>query len=279
MTHALRPRVKVLLPVLLAIAGVAVALAVLTLLGGDEDQGEDLAALPVGRVLFEGDFRLGLADYGEVIHGERIAIVDDPAGLARKAARFEVQDSDVGPTDNPRAQIGSTLELAEGRDVWIGWSTMFPREFPESVPGWLTFASTYGPPAEGPGPIAFGVRGNEIRWQRNETYDYDVPWRMPLVRGRWIDFVVHERLAHDSRGSVELWVNAGEGWRRQLLSGRRRLEMRTLDSSNGEGTNHHRLSNYRQRGMFEQVTLLHASHRLGTGFHAVAPRSYGPPAS
>jgi len=227
-------------------------------------------------VLFDGDFSPGLADYGPVINRERIMVRPDPHGLPRQTARFSVRDRDTGPTPNPRAMASSTVALRAGQEVWIGWSTLFPRRFPSAVPGWLTFASTYGPPYRGTGPVTFGVRGNEILWSRNATYDWDVPWRMPLLRGRWIDFVVHERLSHSPRrGFVELWVNAGQGWRRQLLHGRTRLRMRTLDRSNGRGPNVHSLSNYRKRGMFEIVTLYHASHRLGTSFAAVAPRSHG----
>ncbi len=236
-------------------------------------------AAPVGaedRVIFDGDFAPGLADYGAIVHPERIVVGNDPHGLPRRAARFSVRDSDIGPTSNPRALVSSTTPLRAGQEIWIGWSTLFPRRFPSSIPGWLTFASTYGPPYRGTGPITFGIEGDRIRWRRNATYDWDVPWSMPLVRGRCIDFVVHERLSRSRRrGFVELWINRGQGWERQRLGGRERLVMRTLDRSNGRGPNVHSLSNYRKRGMFSSVTLYHASHRLGTSFAAVAPRSHG----
>jgi len=228
------------------------------------------------QVVFDGDFSPGLRDYAAVVHPERITVRRDPHGLPRRAARFAVRDSDVGPTSNPRALVSSREQLHAGREVWIGWSTLFPRRFPRSIPGWLTFASTYGPPYRGTGPIKFGVEGTSIVWRRNATYGWDVPWRMPLVRGRWVDFVVHQRLSRSRRrGFVELWINSGGGWQRQGLNGRARLRMRTLDRSNARGPNVHSLSNYRKRGMFASVSLYHASHRLGTSFAAVAPRSHG----
>jgi hypothetical protein len=227
-------------------------------------------------VLFDAHLRRGLGAYTEVIHPERISIVADPLGIPRQVARFRVYDGDTGPTDNPRAQIGSSAQIRAGQEVWIGWSTLFPTSFPRYVPGWLTFASTYGPPSDGTGPLTLQVQGGDIRWQRNKTYGWDIPWRMPLIRGRWIDFVVHERLSHSARrGFFELWVNTGGGWRRQRLAGQLRLRMQTMDASNGAGPNQHRLSLYRKRGMFRVVTLYHASHRVGTSFGAVAPHSYG----
>ena len=51
-------------------------------------------------------------------------------------------DSDIGPTENPRATVATPPDLASGEDVWMGWSTLFPRHgFPASVPGWWRLAA------------------------------------------------------------------------------------------------------------------------------------------
>jgi Polysaccharide lyase len=266
---SMRHAVAVAVLGLLAIAGLTAVTFALDL-PGKLDPGP-----APGRVLFSDDFTSGLGRY-DVIHPERVSIVPDPTGRPRQVAKFTVLDWDIGPTPNPRAQIASDLPLRPGRTVWIGWSSLFPRSFPPVIPGWLTFASLYGPPFENTGPVTFQVVGREIRWQRNRTYGWRVAWRMPLIRGRWVDFVIHTRLSRDPRrGFVELWVNTGDGWRQQLLQGRRRLVMQTLDSSNGGGVNQHRIGSYRKRGMFRSVTTYGASHRIGTGFEAVAPHSYG----
>jgi len=235
-----------------------------------------------GRVLFNGSFDRGLREYSQVIHGSRIALRDDPLGLPRKAARFTVYDWDIGPTENPRAQISSPSILRPGADVWFGWSTLFPSNFPRRMTsGSLTIESTYGPPHRGTGPRSISVQPSasgepELRWQRNDTYDWDVVWRMPLIRGRWIDFVVHQKMSRrESEGFVEMWVNTGQGWVQQRLKGRRRLNTATIDASNGRGPNDHRLASYRTRGIWEVVTLWHAAHKVGTSFAAVAPNSYG----
>jgi Polysaccharide lyase len=229
---------------------------------------------PSGGTLFDGDLEHGLGAY-DVLNGTDVRIVPDPHGLARAAARFAVPDRDRGPTADPRAQMVAKLPLHAGDEIWVGWSTLFPRRFPRSVPGWVSFASFYGPPFEGSGPLTFQVAGRELLWSRNATYGWDVPWRTPLIRGRWIDFVVHVRLAATQRrGFVELWVNTGGGWEPQALKGRRRLHTRTIDRSNGDGAVQHRLGSYRKRGMFRTVTLYQASHRIGTNFASVAPGSY-----
>lgn len=237
------------------------------------------ADTPAG-VIFQAEFTCrGLANYDALVNPERIALVDDPTGIKRKVARFRVRDDDIGPTPNPRAQIESPPVLQEGRDYWFGHSTYFPTTFPKTLPrgGWIAFGGFYGPPSIGSGPVGLGVEGeaNQLRWQRNETYDYDLAWRTPLVRRQWYDFVWHVKLSGDERvGFVEMWMNTGDGWERQRLRGRKRLYMQTLDASNGEGPNDHRLSLYRKRGMFPVLTVFHAAHRIGTSFGAVAPRTY-----
>lgn len=239
---------------------------------------------PDGDLLFDADVaRNGLSSYAHVIHGERISVVDDPVlGDARQVMRFTVQDGDVGPTPNPRAQVETPKVVREGDEVWVGWSTLFPSSWPDRLPpggaSWITLSELYGPPYSGAAPVKLGMRSgvDALTWQRNGTYDWDVPWEEgPVVKNRWYDQVLHVRLSDDPEvGFVELYINTGAGWEQQTLGGTSRLHMRTLDSANGGGPNYHKLALYRKRGMYPVLTVFHGEHRVGTSFDAVAPNSY-----
>ena len=256
------------------------------------------AAAPVGAVALAGppatiltsDFKSGLSDYRYTTHASRIRVVDDPVlGASRKVLRFRVRRTDRGPTRNPRAQVETAYDFKHGQDRYFGFSVYFPNGFPTRLPSrsWVALGSqAYGPPYDGAGGMTLRVQETngraELRWQRNETYDWDIPWRGPElsdVRSRWIDFVQRIKLHRNARvGFVELWMNTGGGWKRQKLKGRDRLYMRTYDSANGGGANNSRLSLYYDRRIRGPLTIYHGPHRIAEagrgGFDAVAPRSY-----
>lgn len=244
----------------------------------------EVAPVPDSALLFDADVaRNGLSAYAHVIHGERISVVDDPVlGDARKVMRFTVQDGDIGPTENPRAQVETPKMLRGGDEFWVGWSTLFPPDWPNRLPSggasWITLSELYGPPYAGAAPVKFGMRSgtDALTWQRNSNYGWDIPWeRGPVQTNRWYDQVLHVKLSSDPEvGFVELYVNTGGGWQQQTLRGSARLHMRTMDSSNGGGPNYHKLALYRKRGMYPVLTVFHAEHRVGTSFDAVAPNSY-----
>ena len=236
-------------------------------------------------LLFDADVgHRGLSAYAQVIHGERISVVDDPVlGDRRQVLRFTVQDGDTGPTADPRAQVQTPEVFEEGDELWIGWSTLFPSGWPTRLPAggasWLTLSELYGPPYAGAAPVKLGMRSgvDALTWQRNGTHGWDIPWESgPLVENRWYDLVLHVRLSRDpGSGFVELYLNTGDGWEQQPLAGRSRLPTATLDGSNDGGPGHHKLALYRQRGMFPVLTVYHAEHRVGRTFDAVAPQSHG----
>ena len=243
--------------------------------------------------LFASSYENGFSEYRHQINPERIDVVDDPVlGRARKVLKFEVHQSDTGPTENPRAQIETPYDFTEGADRYFGFSLYFPASFPSQLPpqGWVTVgAQAYGPPYDGAAGTSLRVQnapgggGAEIRWQRNDSYAWDIPWRGPRidqVRGRWVDLVQRIKLHRDPRvGFVEMWMNTGDGWRQQKLSGQDRLYMSTYDSANGGGANNSRLALYYRKDIPGPLTLFHGPHRIAAAaegaFAAVAPTSYG----
>ena len=187
--------------------------------------------------------------------------------------RLDVDDSDVypvTPTDNPRAQLVSPALLEPGDEVWWSAGFFLPADFPGEVPGWLNVVQgPFGPPFAGSPPWQIQVVGSQLRWTRNSTYGFDVPWQMPLVRNQWVDVLVHERFAAD--GFVEMWIDGrrvtffnGVTYNPGHLGATTHLSMQTLDRSNSEGPNSLYLQSYREAGMFSSVTVYESPLRIGT---------------
>ena len=120
-----------------------------------------------------------------------------------------VKNSDVypiTPTADPRAQLTSPAIINPGEEFWWSGKFFLPADFPASVPGWLTvMEGPYGRPFDGTPPWHIEVNGSTLRWQRNDTYNWDIPWQVPLIKNSWVSVMVHERFGAD--GWVEMWVN------------------------------------------------------------------------
>jgi hypothetical protein len=213
-------------------------------------------------------------------------VVRDPKGADRNVIRFTVRDTDVAPctpTGNPRAQALSPSLLRPGGDYWIGWAVLVPDDFPRTTGAgdeWISLGSIYGPPADGNGSNGISMNtspgAEEFYYRRGAEYDFDQPWQMPLVRGRWVDFVFHVKLSADPKvGYREQWVDSGSGWAQSKLAGQSRFFTSTFGEANGGAPNVSKISLYRRRGIMETATLYFAGHRIGTSFDSVAPGSYG----
>jgi hypothetical protein len=208
-----------------------------------------------------------LADFAQIQAApDAIAETPDPLGSGESGFGMSVEDDDVfplTPTDDPRAQALSPSLIDPGEEIWLKTKFMIPTDFP-SVPGWMTLVSIYGPPFGGPSPWQVGIHDDELVWQRNGTYDYDVPWRAPLEKGRWVEVLLHERFASD--GWVEMWI---DGQQVSFPGGMERIEMQTMDSTNDGGANHAKIMQYRQAGMFDSATVYFGPLLLGTTRAAV----------
>lgn len=231
---------------------------------------EEPASFPSSDVLFKGD---QLRDFWlNQSASNAITEVGDPAGSGSKVFKMVVSDSDVypvTPTENPRAQVLSTPEIEPGDEIWWHSSFYLPASFPSSVPGWLNLLEgPYGGPFNGSPPWQIQVVGNSIQWTRNKTYSWDVPWKMPLVKEKWVDVVVHERFG--SSGFVEMWINgqpvtffAGGTYNPLGVGSTNHLNMATMDSSNNGGANSIILQSYRKAGMFSSVTVFEGPLTVG----------------
>lgn len=189
-----------------------------------------------------------------------ITEVPDPAGSGETVFDLNVDESDVypvTPTDNPRAQALSPPIIRPGDEFWLRTKFMLPADMPE-VDGWMSLVAIYGAPFAGPGPWEIEIAGDEIHWMRNGTYDWDVPWSMPLVKGRWVEILLHERFGSD--GWVEMWV---DGQPVSFFGREQRLSMQTMDESNNGGANEAKIMQYREAGMFDSASVYFGALKVG----------------
>lgn len=229
-------------------------------------------------VLFRG---LRLRDYSIQAAPGAVEEVPDPLGSGATVFRMTVNDDHVAPltpTEDPRAQLLSPEIIESGLEFWASTKILLPTDFPDprSWPrgSWLQLLQIYGPPWKGSPPVSVGVDRSGLVWQRNSTYDWDVPWRMPLVKGRWVDVLLHERFSSD--GFVELWIdgqqltffNGGEGNYNDLLP-TSTLAMATMDRANGSSANSFFLQSYRERGFVGTLTTYHWPLIVGTSRAAI----------
>jgi hypothetical protein len=133
----------------------------------------------------------------------------------------------------------------------------------------MTLISIYGSPFAGTSPWRMEVKSNEYVYQRNETYSSDIPWNTPLITGKWMEVLTHEKFGNE--GSLEIWFNGNKlrffspgSWNPSHYPETEKLEMETMDSSNNEGLNSVRIGQYRQVGMFETATVYYEFVKVGT---------------
>ncbi len=157
------------------------------------------------------------------IHRERISIVNDPAGLSRRVAKFTVYDSDTGPTENPRAQLELPRFIDTGEEVWQGLSIFYPTNFPTQVSSpsggsFITHTSMAAPPHAGTASVSFGSYGGTYKFgarlQGSGTYG----WAVAPQRGVWQDFVIRMKIGSGSNGWLEMWHNTGAGLVKQKMT-------------------------------------------------------------
>jgi hypothetical protein len=215
-----------------------------------------------------------ISDYSENQSAPKaVTEVSDPLGSGETVIQMTVSDKDVEPitpTKNPRAQLVGPSILKKGNEFWLGTKFLIPESFP-SVPGWMTLVAVYGPPFAGSGPWQLEVSNNELAWQRNETYGYDIPWTVPLEKGKWTRLLLHMRLDESGKGWVEMWINgkrltffkSGTSYNPSKIAETNHLAMSTMDASNKESANSPRISQYRELGMFESGTLYFGPMRVG----------------
>jgi hypothetical protein len=226
---------------------------------------------PVPGTLFKGsklsDFWLAQSAPGAITEAP------DPAGGSEGAFKMTVADQDVypiTPTENPRAELISPPTIKPGDEIW--WSAKFflPADFPTSTPNFVTLLQgPYGAPFNGTPPFHLEISNGKLKWQRNETYGWDVPWQTNVPINRWVSVMVHERFA--TEGFLELWIDGQpitffaepEDFNPAEVEPTTRLEMATIDATNDGGNGSIYLQSYRKAGMFQSLTVYQGPLTIG----------------
>jgi hypothetical protein len=234
----------------------------------------------------------------------RMTVANDSRDQAYPSPKHRVQAA------SPRLipiERNASAAADPGKVRYIGWAVYIPRTFPlfhrPGSVGWLlngvdqkvqqnSIWSVYGPPFDGAGGLGARFAGSEPDQKLSVGAEGGGElWSMQAERGteqdiagRWIDVVVKVLMhAGSTKGRVQMWVNTGAGYTAVPLDGESTIWIgATLNDSHDDRPNYSKVSVYVNDNAFNTAanprglaTMYFAEHRIGTGFAAVAPRSYG----
>lgn len=144
---------------------------------------------------------------------DSISIVTTPVRAGKHAAKTLLRAGDPEVNGGQRAEFsdgkkGTRVEM--DKDYWYGLSLFLPEEFTAPSQSdavifqWHTQAG-------GPSPV-LAIRAKAGEWviTTNATEKRRTLARLPLVKGCWIDWVVHVRWSAEKKGFWTIWQNGTE---------------------------------------------------------------------
>ena len=176
-------------------------------------------ALVGAEVLWRGDFETGDTsqfDGAQSMGPDRLQVVTSPVRQGSHALRVEVRQGDdpINASGN-RNELVKHDNAAEGRELYYGWSTLWPSDYP-LTPTWQVFMQWHHPGSSGAPPVRFvlGCSAADCGAPLTDQIFFIVNggnnmWtHRPLTLGQWHDFVLHIKWSADpAAGFVELWVD------------------------------------------------------------------------
>jgi hypothetical protein len=245
-----------------------------------------------GSVVFNGDFSTGNLSQFNLVQAcpgpspaQGIQVVSNPVHPGYKySAMFTVTDQSINPTcanlgspGHPEANLITSPLFTPGKDLYIGFSTFFPSNFPTMCTPWVSACwmqvmEMYGRPFGGSSPVAIGVVGNKMV-MGNHTGTIWTSSQNITKGTAWEDIVIHVVLStNPSVGYVELWNN---GVQQTFTNGSTKLDEATMATGvNWDGTTPDALYINQYRGpnpALGTVTLYHAAVKVGTSYASAAP--------
>lgn len=145
----------------------------------------------------------------------RIAVVDAPGLPGVKAIRFHVKPGDL-KENGARSELLLDDHRPEGTERFTAFSVYFPTGYPTLPKAWAVFQQFHqgykGPDTIGQSPpVEFALNGEMLQVNINgpiAPYPARTLWSAPLVRDRWLNFILHAR-----------W-SSKDGWVRVFLDGK-----------------------------------------------------------
>lgn len=238
---------------------------------------------------------------------ETFSLVSSPVRQGRYAGKFSVRHgySPFGWNESTELDWMPIRDQGPGSEFFYAFSTLFPTDwFP--VRGWGYFAQFYterftvflgGP------PISFDAQGEQLRvhvWTGRSAVKGEPPrnWEYfathllakSLSKGKWNDFVMRVRWAHDKTGLLEIWHRIeGQPGFRKALSLRNVPTLRWHPSYGPDKIGVIKIGLYRKsncavpvqlgcsgdHGVQGTSTLYHDGFSRGTSFEEVAAAAFG----
>jgi len=161
------------------------------------------------------DFETGdLSQIGlQKAHEDSLTVVTRPVRAGKFAARTLLRASDPEVNGGQRAEFSDgrrTTKIEMEKDYWYGLSIFVPEDFvaPTKSNAMLFQWHTQ---QGGPSPVlAIRVRGDEWLITGNATEKRRTLTKLPLVKGRWTDWVVHARWSAEAKGFWTIWKDGTE---------------------------------------------------------------------
>lgn len=229
-----------------------------------------------------------------------LSLVTSPLGGTRKFMKAVVPNILPGVTANPRMQANSPVNVLDGDEFWFGVTYIFPTDWPAIArptaaaphPGFLQVFQLFGEPFGG-GPtvsLTFRTDGGYdsgdpdiLRWGFNRDNSpadgfTGLAWQWKMQRNIYVDIAMRMRMGRTAAtGSVEIWMDVGTGWKKQVLfGGVKRIGCTTIGTVNTTGPQSTHVQCYRTVDKFPQdVTIFIGGHKIGPTFESVDPHSYG----
>lgn len=241
--------------------------------------------------------------------GTTMTLVADPItpGATRKFMKAVQPNGTAttnGVTSSPRFQIEDPRRVVEGDAFWTAQTYIFPADWPAVglFQGFLQVYQFFGAPFGGGPTISLTCRSDgqyddpdTLRWgfnRDNGNIATGLAWKWPMQRMIYVDIAMRivagrkdprtddvAGIFFPAKGSVEIWMNTGQGWVQQtLLGGVTRIACAVIGEVNDVGPNSNEIQIYRRLDeFFDPVTLYVGGHARGPSLASVDPKSYSQP--